>query len=377
MVLISMAIGCQSPGTSLPIAPTAPPGAANARTWSSIRWENQPLPQSDGVLSVLGVAAGPKGIVAIGFDETGPGSHGAVWFSADGGDWVRVGEPEVLAQVQLADVAANADGFTIIATTGLPSTAVVFQSSDGVEWQRVADGPQFANAHVGSLAGKGDELLAVGTDASGKALSIRSVGAAGWERLSSDDMGLSDGVVSSITASPDGWIGTGAIGPDGRSATMFQSADGVSWQQIILPVAPAGEYPVATASATVGRWATLVRGTEATKCEFLRECEFGAVTWWSADRRAWARLPASEEAPQEGSVLAAGGDVGFVAVSAGGSSVSADGLSWAALDAIGGAERQVLDVAVIGDTVVAVGELPIAAGLYLSGGWIATGHGRD
>jgi hypothetical protein len=221
-------------------------------------------------------------------------------------------------------------------------------------------------------------LLAVGTDASGKAVSLRSVGAAGWERLSSDDMGLSDGVVSSITASPDGWIGTGATGPDGRSPAVFQSADGVKWQQIILPgAAPAGEYPVATPSATVGRWSTLVRGTEATRCEFLRECEYGAVAWWSVDRKAWARLPASEEGPQEGSVLAPAGDVGFVAVSAGGSWVSADGLSWSAFDGIGGADRHVLDVAVIGDTVVAVGERTVPAGLYGSAGWIATGHGRD
>jgi hypothetical protein len=75
-------------------------------------------------------------------------------------------------------------------------------------------------------------------------------------------------------------------------------------------------------------------------------------------------------------VLAAAGDVGFVAVSAGDSWVSADGLSWAAFDGIGGAERQVLDVAVIGDTVVAVGERPIPAGVYRSVGWIATGRGR-
>jgi hypothetical protein len=353
-----------------------------ARTWSSVRWEEQSLPQSDGVLRILGVAAAQNGVVAVGVDETGPGSNGAIWFSEDGRDWRRVGEPEALAQVQLADVAANDDGFTVIGTMGLGPTVVVLQSSDGVEWQRVPDGPQFANAHVGSLAGKGDELLAVGTDGSdtdesGKAVSIRSVGAAGWERLSSADMGLIDGVVSSITASPDGWIGTGASGPDGRSAAVFQSADGLKWQQIMLPgAAPPGEYPLATPFATVGRWATLARGIEATKCEFLRECEYGAVTWWSVDRKAWARLPANEDAPERGSVLAAAGDVGFVAVSAGDSWVSADGLSWAAFDGIGGAERQVLDVAVIGDTVVAVGERPIPAGVYRSVGWIATGRGR-
>jgi hypothetical protein len=347
-----------------------------ARTWSSVRWEDQPLPQSDGVVRILGVAAAQNGVVAIGYDERGPGSNGAIWFSEDGRDWRRVGEAEALAQVQLADVATNDDGFTIIGTVGMGPTVVVLQSSDGVEWQRVADGPQFANAHVASLVGKGDELLAVGIDASGKAFSLRSVGAAGWERLSSDDMGLIDGVVTSIAASPDGWIGTGAIGPDGGSAAVFQSADGVKWQQIILPgAAPAGEHRLEAASATVGRWATLVRGIEATKCEFLRECEFGTVTWWSVDRKAWARPPASEEAPQEGSVLAAGGDVGFVAVSAGGSWVSADGLSWAAFEGIGGAERQVLDVAVVRDTVVAVGERTVAAGLNV--GWIATGQGRD
>jgi hypothetical protein len=315
-------------------------------------------------------------VVAIGYDETGPGSHGAIWFSEDGHEWVRVGEPEMLTQVQLADVAANDDGFTIIGTTGLPSTAVVLRSADGVEWQRAADGPQFANAHVASLAGKGDELLAVGTDDSEKALSIRSVGTAGWERLSSGDMGMVDGVLSSITASTDGWIGTGATGPEGRSAAVFQSADGVRWQRVILPgAAPPGEHATAAPSATVGRWATLVRGTEATKCEFLRECEFGAVTWWSVDRKGWARLPASEEAPKEGSVLAAAGDVGFVAVSAGSSWVSADGLSWATFDGIGGAARLVLDAAVIGDTVIAVGERPGAGGMSV--GWIAAGHGRE
>jgi hypothetical protein len=381
--LLAVAVGCQSPESSPPIAPTPPPGAAAARTWSSIRWEDQPLPQADGSLSFSGVAAGPKGVVAIGGDETGPGSNGAIWFSADGRDWVRVGEPEMLAQIQLADIAANDDGFSIIGTMGLGPTAVILQSSDGVDWQRVGDATQFANAHVGSLAGKGDEWLAVGidgsdTDASGKAISIRYVGAAGWERLSSDDMGLSDGVVTTITPSPDGWIGTGAIGPGGRSAAVFRSADGVKWQQIILPgAAPAGEYPIATPSATVGRWATVVRGVEATNCGFLRECEYSTVTWWSADRKAWARLPASEEAPEQGSVLAAGGDVGFVAVSAGRSWVSADGLSWSAFGGVGGADRHVLDVAVIGDTVVAVGERTVGAGLYGSAGWIGIGQGRE
>ncbi len=312
-------------------------------------------------------------MVAIGVDETGPGGNGAIWFSAQGRDWVRVGEPELLAQVHLVDVAANDDGFAIVGTFGLGPTVVVLQSSDGVEWQRVADGPQFVNAHVASLAGKGDEWLAVGTDDSGKAVSIRSVGGAVWERLSSDDMGLSDGVVSSITAAPDGWIGTGATGPDGRIAAAFQSADGVKWQQIILP----GTAPAGDPSATVGRWSTLVRGIEATKCEFLRECEYGAVAWWSADRKVWARLPANEDTPQQESVLAAAGDVGFVAVSAGGSWVSADGLSWTAFDGIGGIERHVLDVAVIGDTVVAVGERTVPAGVYGSAGWIATGQGRE
>jgi hypothetical protein len=349
-----------------------------ARTWSSILWEDRPLPQSDGVLSILGVAAAPNGVVAIGHDEAGPGSNGAIWFSEDGRDWRRVGEPQALAQVQLADVAANDHGFAIVGTVGLGPTAVVLQSSDGVEWQRVADGPQFANAHVSSLAGRGDGFLAVGADDSGKAVSIRSVSGAGWERLSSDDMGLIDGVVSSITASPDGWIGTGALGPNSGSAAAFRSADGVKWQQISLPgAAPPGEHRLETPSVTVGRWATLVRGIEVTNCGFLRECEFGAVAWWSVDRKTWARLPANEEAPQEGSVPAAGGDVGFVAVSAGDSWVSADGLSWAAFDGIGGAERQVLDVAVIGDTVVAVGARPIPTGVYRSTGWIATGHGRD
>lgn len=375
VLLISVVIGCVSPQSSPSIAPTPPPGSAHARTWSAVRWDDQLLPQSDGVLRILGVAAGPHGLVAVGVDETGPGSHGAIWFSADGNDWVRVGEPELLAQIQVADVAAHRGGFTIVGTFGLPSTVVVLQSPDGIEWQRVADGPQFANASVSSLAAKGDELLAVGTDASGKALTIRRVRAAGWERLSSADVSLTDGVVTSITTSPDGWIGTGTIGPDGRSASAFQSADGVKWQQIILPgAAPAGENRLEGASATVGRWATLVRGIEATSCEFLRECEFGAVTWWSVDRKAWARLAPSENAPSEGSVLAAGGDVGLVAVSAGGSWVSADGLSWAAFDGIGGTQRLVLDIAVIGDTVVAVGESPLQSGTYSSVGWITTGH---
>lgn len=375
---ISVTVGCQLPQSSPPLAPTAPPGSALARTWSSIRWEVQALPESDGVLRILGVAAGQDGVVAIGHDESGPGSRIAIWFSPDGYDWRRVGEPGMLADIQPADVAATDDGFSIIGTVGAGPTAVVLQSSDGGEWQRLADGPQFANAGVSSLAGRGDQWIAVGTDELGRAVSIRSVGGASWERLSSDDMGLRDGVVSSITPSPDGWIGAGAMGPDGRGAAAFQSADGIKWQQIILPgSAPSGEDRLETASPTVGRWATLIQGIEATNCGFLRECEFGPVTWWSVDRKAWTRLPATEEAPRQGSLLAAAGDVGFVAVSAGASWVSADGLSWAAFDGFAGTGLQVLDLAVIGDTIVAVGEGPLPNGTTNSSvGWIATGQGR-
>jgi hypothetical protein len=114
----------------------------DGRTWTSVVG-----PEMD---SVAAVAGGTKGFVATGK----AGSEAAVWFSADGETWDRVGDGAFTSHVLGAASATNA-GYVVVGgdgqclNTSCPDQEmVIWTSADGRSWARVPSAELFAGAEA-------------------------------------------------------------------------------------------------------------------------------------------------------------------------------------------------------------------------------------
>lgn len=112
------------------------------------RWIDVVDPDMD---SVTAVAGGPGGFVAAGQ----AGSEAAVWFSADGETWDRVGEGAFNspADLHLESAAATSAGYVVVGANGqCLSTScpdqdiVIWASADGRSWSRVPSADPFTGA---------------------------------------------------------------------------------------------------------------------------------------------------------------------------------------------------------------------------------------
>lgn len=122
----------------------------DGRTWASVV-----DPTMDSVTAVTG---GPHGFVATGQS----GGDAAVWLSADGETWERVGDGDFAraARLQLDAASASAAGYVIAATEGgcvwypCPEQSVVtWTSVDGRSWSPVQSDDRFTRSQAyGSVA---------------------------------------------------------------------------------------------------------------------------------------------------------------------------------------------------------------------------------
>lgn len=228
-------------------------GAAVWRSEDGHTWTRSPLERSTWGEALTAVAAGPHGVVVVGFDRRIPvldydGVGGdlkfgglRVWHSADGKTFSG---PEKVALSGLEDgylptVAANADGFVILGVRTEDSAAAITLSSvDGSRW--TTDDPGAMRGRPFALA-RSDDLTAVFADSpemDGKP--------AVWRRRTGDDWTVSHDV--SVGVLPDGNVSTlndqlirqvtawrgwfVAAGVSAKAGGLWLSPDAARWDRV-------------------------------------------------------------------------------------------------------------------------------------------------
>jgi hypothetical protein len=221
---------------------------------------------------IFDVAAGPAGLVAIGYpyDGRGPG----IWRSPDGRTWERVqvdfgSSPVEMSSYRIAAVAAGPGGYVIGGyvtdnavpndTAIYPARAAAWMSPDGVTWTRAADN---ADMDVGLCIDTGEDpgcggMRAVATTATGFV-------AVGHRRTPGDDI-----VRPAAWTSPDGgtWVRSDAgldfagtlsavaVGAPGIVATGSGvdalSTDGATWTFVRVAGDASDESRLASAGGVV------------------------------------------------------------------------------------------------------------------------------
>jgi hypothetical protein len=128
----------------------------DGRTWASV--------VDPDMESVTAVTGGPNGFVATG--RTGSGS--AVWVSADGEAWERVGD-DVFAGQLLEAPAATDSGYVVVGNDGpcqdtsCPDrTLVIWTSPDGRSWSHVPSAERFTGAKAYGVRGWGSSFVILG-----------------------------------------------------------------------------------------------------------------------------------------------------------------------------------------------------------------------
>jgi len=167
-----------------------------ARFWVSRDGTSWRAAHTDGEMAVnariLAVAASPNGYVAVGqTGSEGQPTGATAWFSADGLTWSRVADRDLPQDAVLEAVASTSDGFMAVGSSVARDRAVVWQSPGGHTWTAAADDPVFH--HFG--------------------LKVRMLGVARQ-------------AVGAVA------VGVSLFGTQFGSATVWQTADGRSWQRV-------------------------------------------------------------------------------------------------------------------------------------------------
>jgi hypothetical protein len=340
-------------------AATAPPTANDAVSWPALTWDEPAPPAADDPAvgeSLTAVAADDHGFVVVGVDMRGGSDDGTVRWSADARTWHRVGHREQFRNVSLVDVAAGPGGFVAIGTTTgaaeSPHQAlvVVFASDDGRTWVRRQAGLGDSRGYANAIAGGPEGYLVTADAAAGDISAWLSRDGETWQAI--DPAAVPAGQPTSPVADPQrgGWM---ALGPNVGDPIAMHTLDGLTWSSSAMDAPDSTRaYDLAISS-----WGYLAVGGQG-DCGPFSSCPEGPITWWSGDGLAWSRLPA-EATPFDlgGLALGASSDRGFVAVRGSGAWSSPDGWTWTALPNPADEQSQVNDVVVLGDRIVAVGEI--------------------
>ena len=196
----------------------------------------------------LGIAAGPRGIVAIGDDRST--GQAVVLASADGQAWEQASLPVGETVAVPRDVAAFAAGFVIVGREGQPDTTATdtglvtpgvgrpaaWTSTDGIDWSsaevegNVAAGIELRRVFVGT-----DGLLATGVNTETAPATIgelSTLGATAWTSSDGSTWQLSDQLRSQVAdarlIASDG-ARMVAFGVDESTADEFNQADSAAW----------------------------------------------------------------------------------------------------------------------------------------------------
>ena len=116
----------------------------DALVWIStdgIRWQrldDRGVFGGQGSQLINAVAAGPRGVVAVGREEIGGEINYAVWYAGNGVDWSRVPADVQPGAQEMLGVAALDNGFLAVGReeTDTEIRGAVWYSPNGVEWER-------------------------------------------------------------------------------------------------------------------------------------------------------------------------------------------------------------------------------------------------
>jgi hypothetical protein len=257
-------------------SPTTDPPAdePTASEWGRVPFEAG-LRDPDGASWIESIAAGPRGIVAVGRAPIGA----AAWFSVDGLTWQRAVPPRSWTTrgqhgwfPTLRDVVATDDGFVVVGIEHdgpISTTGSVWTSPDGLIWRRSARG---VGPYLTDVIEHQGDLYAVsgGVHKQTTPAIWRSDDGRKWQRVYTSPEGSGIEVI----ASDDDVIVAG----DGF--TMLVSEDGQTWEPASIdPIRRGGDDDLYDATAFDGGFVAVgQRGRN-------------AAVWLSKDGSSWETAP--------------------------------------------------------------------------------------
>jgi hypothetical protein len=212
----------------------------------------------------LGIAAGHGGYVVVGRKMAGGRIFAVLWYSADLRSWTmdsNGGLDGRLTASTVNAVAATAAGFVAVGSHG--AGQAIWTSPDGKNWNPIGVNlpPGARSATLSSVAASGTRVVAAGyadTPAGDIPVVVVSVdGGAQWRQiaLQAPD-GL--GVITALTATPDGFTAAGLAGKGGSAQTVtWTSPDGLTWSR---PTQTTGSEITALAAVGANVVGTSARG---------------------------------------------------------------------------------------------------------------------
>lgn len=329
-----------------------------AAVFSAPEIDSSPRSLNPPSVSIQDVLATPAGVIAVGQESVNDGSVAAVWRSAEGDLWERIGHADSLFGTRAAEVVngvrvgtymtrlAEVNGLIVAlghrfeadgepGTSAGRSTPLAWTSADGLLWKRTNLDVTSAEAEVTAFAPGLGGFIAIGRQFTEGAadretesttwVSWRSLDGAAWSRGPIDiALGVdpTDIEVRDVIATAFGVVAVGEVG--GRAAA-WSSADGTIWTRLAMESGDAGSNERTMAGALANSNGRLVAiGTRQTEGAGWRS-ENGKVTmngassimiWSSATGATWERIDhhaLADEFTSGGPV--AGGPKGFVIVS--------------------------------------------------------------
>jgi hypothetical protein len=224
-----IAVGAaDSQGSQQPVVLTSADGA----TWQAV---NSTAFTAPGI-SVMGVTASQNGYVVVGKQVSNGRTFAAMWWSGDLRNWTggsNGGLDGRLKSSAVYAVGATATGFVAAGTHGGCHT--IWTSGDGKNWSvyDVPRPPGATDALLQQVAVNGTRVVTAGyaVDKAGDApiVVVSADGGKTWRQILLSAPG-GVGAVSTLTAAGNGFVAAGVAGPAGaQHAVTWSSPDGITW----------------------------------------------------------------------------------------------------------------------------------------------------
>ena len=210
---------------------------SNGAAWvsSDLRhWIKAPVQDSFGGAELGGLAAGPAGFVAIGFDNGGQ----AVWRSTDGLAWTVASDPALPRDSTFPSGIIFRSGRYLMVGR-VDQTPAVWTSADGRHWATVANLPERSGFQLNGLADGPAGLVAFADGAASVEVKPGDFRGPIVPWISDDGISWRAGPPSaalfgasaSIVAVPNGYVASGTVGQE-LTSRLWTSRDGLNWVEV-------------------------------------------------------------------------------------------------------------------------------------------------
>ena len=224
-----IAVGAaDSQGSQQPVVLTSAEGA----TWQAVNAVAFTTPG----ISVMGVTASQNGYVVVGKQVSNGRTFAAMWWSGDLRNWTggsNGGLDGRLESSAVYAVGATATGFVAAGTHG--GCNAIWTSADGKNWSvyDVPKPPGATDALLQQVAVNGTRVVTAGyvVDKAGDApvVVVSADGGKTWRQILLSAPG-GVGSVAALTAAGNGFVAAGMAGPAGaQHAVTWSSPDGITW----------------------------------------------------------------------------------------------------------------------------------------------------